>query len=152
MFRGLAEVILGTNEITNFGGPWTDIGTNTIPGTPFAWAFGIFVVLALIYGVLLHFTSLGRSIFAIGLQEEAAFFSGIRVKRIKFNALSHCRAWCAAFAGLLYTYQTNTARYDAASGLELNVMAIVLFGGVSIFGGRGSRSGRVPLGHRGGDV
>jgi len=140
MFRGLAEVILGTNEITNFGGPWTDIGTNTIPGTPFAWAFGIFVVLAVIYGVLLHFTALGRSIFAIGLQQEAAFFSGIRVKRIKFLLYLTSGVVCA-FAGILYTYQTNTARYDAASGLELNVIAIVLFGGVSIFGGRGSAVG-----------
>jgi rhamnose transport system permease protein len=142
MFRGLAEVILGTNEVTGFGGPWTDIGTNTIPGTPFAWAFGIFLVLALLYGVVLHFTSVGRSIFAIGLQEEAAFFSGIRVKRIKFNLYLISGIVCA-FVGLLYTYQTNTARYDAGTGLELNVVAIVLFGGVSIFGGRGSMLGVV---------
>ncbi len=142
MFRGLAEVILGTNEVTGFGGPWTDVGTNTIPGTPFAWAFGIFVVLALIYGVVLHFTSTGRSIFAIGLQEEAAFFSGIRVKRIKFNLYLISGIVCA-FVGLLYTYETNTARYDAGTGLELNVVAIVLFGGISIFGGRGSLLGVV---------
>jgi rhamnose transport system permease protein len=118
------------------------VGTNTIPGTPFAWAFGIFVVLALIYGVVLHFTSTGRSIFAIGLQEEAAFFSGIRVKRIKFNLYLLSGIVCA-FVGLLYTYETNTARYDAGTGLELNVVAIVLFGGVSIFGGRGSLLGVV---------
>jgi rhamnose transport system permease protein len=142
MFRGLAEVILGTNEVTNFGGPWTDIGTRTIPGTPFSWTFGIFIVLALVYGVVLHFTSTGRSIFAIGLQEEAAFFSGIRVKRIKFNLYVLSGLVCS-FAGLLYTYQTNTARFDAATGLELNVVAIVLFGGVSIFGGRGSLLGVV---------
>ncbi|MFZ1062399.1 MAG: ABC transporter permease [Acidimicrobiales bacterium] len=140
MFRGLAEVILGTNELTNFGGPWTDLGTNTIPGTPFAWVFGIFVVLALIYGIVLHFTSTGRSIFAIGLQQEAAFFSGIRVKRIKFNLYLISGIVCA-FTGLLYTYQTNTSRYDAGTGLELNVVAIVLFGGVSIFGGRGTMLG-----------
>jgi len=142
MFRGLAEVILGTNEVTNFGGPWTDIGTNTIPGTPFSWTFGIFIVLALVYGLVLHFTSTGRSMFAIGLQEEAAFFSGVRVKRIKFNLYVLSGLVCS-FAGLLYTYQTNTARYDAATGLELNVVAIVLFGGVSIFGGRGTLLGVV---------
>ena len=144
MFRGLAEVILGTNEVTGFGGPWTDVGTNTIPGTPFAWAFGIFVVLALIYGVVLHFTSTGRSIFAIGLQEEAAFFSGIRVKRIKFNLYLLSGIVCA-FVGLLYTYETNTARYDAGTGLELNVVAIVLFGGVLA-------ARRGALRHRRGDL
>jgi rhamnose transport system permease protein len=142
MFRGLAEVILGTNEVTGFGGPWTDLGTKTIPGTPLAWTFGIFLVLALVYGVVLHFTVTGRSIFAIGLQEEAAFFSGVRVKRIKFN-LYLISGIVSAFAGLLYTYQTNTARFDAGVGLELNVVAIVLFGGVSIFGGRGSMLGVV---------
>jgi rhamnose transport system permease protein len=140
MFRGLAEVILGTNEVSGFGGPWTDAGTNAIPGTPFAWAFGIFVVLALIYGAVLHFTSTGRSIYAIGLQEEAAFFSGIRVKRIKFNLFLLSGIVCS-FVGLLYTYETNTARYDAGTGLELNVVAIVLFGGISIFGGRGTMLG-----------
>ena len=142
MFRGLAEVILGTNEVTGFGGPWTDHGTKTIPGTPLAWTFGIFLILAIICGVILHFTATGRSIFAIGLQEEAAFFSGVRVKRIKFNLYLISGIVCA-FAGLLYTYQTNTARFDAGTGLELNVVAIVLFGGVSIFGGKGSLLGVV---------
>lgn len=142
MFRGLAEVILGTNEVTGFGGPWTDLGTKTIPGTPLAWTFGIFLVLAIINGVVLHFTATGRSIFAIGLQEEAAFFSGVRVKRIKFNLYLISGIVCA-FVGLLYTYQTNTARFDAGTGLELNVVAIVLFGGVSIFGGKGSLLGVV---------
>lgn len=140
MFRGLAEVILGTNEVTNFNAPWTNIGTRTIPGTPLSYTFGIFVILSVVYAVVLHYTPTGRSIFAIGLQEEAAFFSGIRVKRIKFN-LYLLSGLVSAFAGLLYTYQTNTARYDAALGLELNVVAIVLFGGVSIFGGRGSLGG-----------
>jgi rhamnose transport system permease protein len=66
----------------------------------------------------------------------------VRVKRIKFNLYVLSGLVCS-FAGLLYTYQTNTARYDAATGLELNVVAIVLFGGVSIFGGRGTLLGVV---------
>ncbi len=140
MFRGLAEVILGTNEVTNFAGPWTNIGTNPVPGTPLSYSTLIFLLLAALYGVVLHFTSTGRSIYAVGLQQEAAFFSGVRVKRLKFLLYVSSGVVCA-FTGLLYTYQTNSARYDAGLGLELNVVAIVLFGGVSIFGGRGTLPG-----------
>ncbi len=142
MFRGIAEVILGTNEVSNFNGPWTGIGTNSIPGTPFSYTFGIFIVLAVVATVVLHFTTTGRSIVSIGLQQEAAFFSGVRVKRIKFVLYTVSGLICA-FTGLLYTYQTNTARYDAALGMELNVVAIVLFGGISIFGGKGTMPGVV---------
>lgn len=140
MFRGLAEVTLGTNEVTNFTGPWTGIGTNAFPGTPLSYSMVIFLVLAAVYGLVLHFTTTGRSIYAIGLQQEAAFFSGVRVKRIKFS-LYVISGVVSAFAGLLYTYQTNSSRYDAGLGLELNVVAIVLFGGVSVFGGKGTLLG-----------
>ena len=75
--------------------------------------------------------------YAIGLQPEAARFAGIRVNRIKFLLFVMSGLICA-FAGILFTLKIATSRYDAATGLELNVVAIVLFGGVSIFGGRGS--------------
>lgn len=140
MFRGLAEVVLGTNEVTSFAGPWTNIGTSAVPGTPFSYTTVIFFIMAVVYGAILHFTVTGRSIYAIGLQQDAAYFSGVRVKRIKFN-LYLMAGIISAFAGILYTYQTNSARYDAGLGLELNVVAIVLFGGVSIFGGRGTLPG-----------
>ncbi len=54
-----------------------------------------------------------------------------------------CRGSIAAFAGILWTFRFATSRYDAGTGLELTVVAIVLFGGVSIFGGRGSIIGVV---------
>ena len=142
MFRGIAEIILGSNEVSNFPLSLTKIGVDPIPGTKLSWSIGIFVVLAVVYAVVLHATAVGRSIFAIGLQEEAAFFSGIRVKRIKFNLFVLSGAVCA-MVGILYALQTSSARNDAGTGLELNVVAVVLFGGVSIFGGRGSLLGVV---------
>jgi rhamnose transport system permease protein len=142
MFRGIAEIILGSNEISGFPSSLTKIGVDPIPGTKLSWTIGIFILLAIVYGVVLHFTPVGRSIFAIGLQEEAAFFSGIRVKRIKFTLFLLSGVVCAG-VGILYTLQNATARYDAGTGLELNVVAVVLFGGVSIFGGRGSIGGVV---------
>ena len=142
MFRGIAEVILGQNEATGFPGSLTKIGVMPIPGTKLAYTFGFFLVLAVIYGVVLHMTPIGRSLYAIGLNKETAFFSGIRVTRIKFLLYLLSGVVCA-FVGILYSLQNDAARYDAGSGLELNVVAVVLFGGVSIFGGRGTIVGVV---------
>lgn len=137
LFRGVAEVILGAKSVTGFPASLVKIGVVPIPHTHVAYSIGIFAVLAVIVGVVLHRTATGRSIYAIGLQSEAAHFAGVRVKRIKFRLYVVSGMTCA-FAGILWTLRFATSRYDAGTGLELNVVAIVLFGGVSIFGGRGT--------------
>ncbi len=137
LFRGIAEIILGTNSITGFPTSVTNIGVVPIKHTQLSYSMGIFIVMALVYGVVLHLTPLGRSIYAIGLQSEAARFSGIRVDRIKFWLYVLSGLVCS-FAGVLLTFRFATSRYDAGLGLELTVVAVVLLGGVSIFGGRGS--------------
>jgi len=142
LFRGIAEIILGSQSVTGFPTSLTNIGILPLPGTQLSYSIGIFLVMAVIYGVILHGSPMGRKIFAIGLQEEAAFFSGVRVTRIKFWLYALSGLICA-FAGVLWTFRFATSRYDAGTGLELNVVAIVLFGGVSIFGGRGSILGVV---------
>jgi rhamnose transport system permease protein len=90
--------------------------------------------------VVLHWTGIGRSIFAMGANEEAARFSGVRVKRIKFWLFVVTGA-VAALAGIIYTFRFASARADNGAGLELSVVACVLLGGVSIFGGRGNLLG-----------
>jgi rhamnose transport system permease protein len=142
LFRGLAEILLKADSVGGYPASLTKVGIVPIPHTEIAWSVGIFLVLAVIYAVVLHGTPVGRSIFAIGLQEEAAFFSGIRVKRIKFLLFVLSGVVCA-FAGILWTLRFATSRFDAGTGLELNVVAIALLGGVSIFGGRGSILGVV---------
>ena len=69
--------------------------------------------------------------------QEAAFFAGIRVKRIKFW-LFVLSGVLSGFAGILWSLRFASARYDAGVGLELYVVTIVLLGGISIFGGRGT--------------
>lgn len=142
LFRGLAEVLLGSLTVPGVGDrqfpdSLTNIGAESIPGMQLSWSMLIFIVLAVIFGVILHLTPLGRSMVAIGLQPEAAQFAGIRVNRIKF-ALYVVSGIICAFAGILLTMQNASVSYSAGTGLELNVVAIVLFGGVSIFGGRGT--------------
>jgi rhamnose transport system permease protein len=137
LFRGIAEIVLGPRSVVNFPTKFANVGVKAIPHTELSYSAGIFIVMAIIFGVVLHATPLGRSMVAIGMQSEAAFFAGIRVKRIKFMLFVLSGLICA-FAGMLFTYRLDSARYDNGLGLELNVVAIVLFGGVSIFGGRGS--------------
>jgi rhamnose transport system permease protein len=142
LFRGIAEIVLGANSVVKFPTGLTNIGVKPLPHTELSYSAVIFIVLAIVYGVILHATPAGRSMIAIGLQSEAAFFAGIRVKRIKFILYTLSGVVCA-FAGILWTYRLSSARYDNGLGLELDVVAIVLFGGVSIFGGRGSIFGVV---------
>ena len=99
-------------------------------------------MLAVVFAVVLHATPLGRAIFAIGAGQEAAFFAGIRVKRIKFWLYVLSGMLCG-FAGVLWTLRFASARYDAGVGMELYVVTIVLLGGISIFGGRGTIRGVV---------
>lgn len=147
LFRGLAEVLLGSLTVPGpgdrqFPDSLTKIGAQSIPGTQLSWSLAIFIVLAVLFGIVLHASPLGRSMVAIGLQPEAAEFAGIRVRRIKFW-LFVVSGVLSAFAGILLTMQNASVSYSAGTGLELNVVAIVLFGGVSIFGGRGSIPGVV---------
>ena len=142
LFRGVAEIILPNPTSKTFPTGLANLGVLPIPGTQIAWSFGIFLVLAAVCGVVLHATPLGRSLFAMGLQPEAAQFAGIRVRRITFW-LYVLSGFVCAFAGILFTLKNASASYGAGSGLELTVVAIVLFGGVSIFGGRGTVIGVV---------
>src|SRR5204863_8443124 len=84
----------------------------------------------------------GRSIFVTGAHEEAARYAGIRVKRTKLILFVVSGVVCA-LAGILYTFRLSTAVQDNGIGLELSVVTIVLLGGVSIFGGRGTILGVV---------
>jgi rhamnose transport system permease protein len=147
LFRGLAEVLLGSQTIPTIGDrqfpAWTtNLGSNSIPGTQLSWSMLFFLILAVVFAVVLHYTPLGRSMVAIGLQPEAAQFAGVRVNRIKFW-LFMLSGLLSAFAGILVVLQNQSVSYDVGTGQELTVVAIVLFGGVSIFGGRGTIPGVV---------
>ena len=142
LYRGLALILLAPRTITGFPASLTKIGVVPIPGTQLAYSAAIFLVMAVVTGVVLHATPLGRALVAIGLQPEAAQFAGIRVNRIKIWLYVVSGVVCA-FAGILLTLKNSSVSYDAGTGLELTVVAIVLFGGVSIFGGRGTIVGVV---------
>src|SRR5262245_21755777 len=142
LYRGIAQGILQTDTIGGFPTGLASIGVVPIPHTHIPYSIAFFLALAVVFGIVLHATPLGRAIFAIGAGQEAAFFAGIRVKRIKFW-LFVLSGVLSGFAGVLWTLRFASARYDSAIGMELFVVTIVLLGGVSIFGGRGTIVGVV---------
>jgi rhamnose transport system permease protein len=140
LYRGLAVGLLGTTAVTDFTEFWTDLAKSKIGGTGVPTVMILFVVLLVAFAIVLHFTPFGRGIFAIGLSSEAARFSGVHVERTKF-ILFVLTGTISALAGIYYTLRFGSARGDNATGLELSVIAAVLLGGVSIFGGRGALHG-----------
>ena len=140
LYRGIAQGILPTDTIGGFPTNLASIGVVPIPHTHIPYSIAFFLALAVVFGIVLHATPLGRGIFAIGAGQEAAFFAGIRVKRIKFW-LFVLSGLLAGFAGVLWTLRFASARYDSGVGLELFVVTVVLLGGISIFGGRGTIAG-----------
>jgi rhamnose transport system permease protein len=140
LYRGLAFVVLGDGAVADFPFAYTSWVTGTIGGGPVPNVLILIVVLALIFGVVLHATPFGRSLYAIGANAQAAHFSGIRVARTKFWLYVASGA-IAGLVGVLWTLRYSSARADNGAGLELAVVAAVLLGGVSIFGGKGSLPG-----------
>jgi rhamnose transport system permease protein len=144
LYAGISELVLGPSIITNFPSAYTSIGVNPVPGTGGLLSYSalVFVVLAVVFAVVLHVTAFGRSVVAIGYNKEAAQFAGIRVKSVKI-ALFVVSGLVAAMAGVLYTFRLSTAEADNGTTLVLPVVAVVLLGGVSIFGGKGTMLGVV---------
>ncbi|WP_329392161.1 ABC transporter permease [Streptomyces sp. NBC_01716] len=144
LYRGLASVILGDEAVADFPETYAKYAayTETVPGTFVPYPVALFAVLAVGTAIALHCTGFGRSLFAIGAQEDAAWFAGIRVKRLKL-ALFVVSGLVASFAGIVYTLRYGSARADNGLGLELVVIASVLLGGVDFDGGKGTLGGAV---------
>ncbi|QSN62945.1 MULTISPECIES: ABC transporter permease [unclassified Caballeronia] len=140
LFRGLAYVLLGDQAIADFPASYTAFGINTVGDTFLPMPFLLVIAGAIVFTVLLQATPFGRSLYAIGANPTAAQFSGIDVGKTKLK-LFMMSGGMSALAGIVYTLRFTSARGDNGEGFELSVIAAVLFGGVSIFGGRGSMIG-----------
>lgn len=142
LFRGLALIILGPRGVSDFPPAFTQLGFGHVPGTLIPWPFVVFAVLAVLLGVVLHRTWVGRHIYAIGKNTGAARFSGVRVARVK-TGLFVLSGLIGALAGVILTSRLSSARADAGQGMTLTVVTVVLLGGVNIFGGSGTIPGVV---------
>jgi len=140
LYRGLALVVLGDSAVADFPFNFTGWVTGTLGDGSIPNVLIPIIALAVVFGVILHATPIGRSLYAIGANAQAAHFSGIRVARTKFWLYVVSGA-VSGLVGVLWTLRYSSARADNGAGLELAVVAAVLLGGVSIFGGKGSLPG-----------
>ncbi len=142
LYRGLANGILGSGEISSFPSAFAGIDQRYLPGTHIPAPLVIFAVLALAVAFLLHGTVFGRYVFAIGNNEQASRFSGVAVDRIVI-ILFALSGLFSVLAGLVLTSRVQTARSDTATGFELVAITVAVLGGANIFGGEGSVPGTV---------
>ncbi|MCJ2134189.1 ABC transporter permease [Methylobacterium sp. J-026] len=141
LFRGLAYAILGDGAFTAYPAGFAFFGQ----GYVWEWLsfeFATFLVLAIAAGLVLHRTALGRSVRAIGYNPAAARFSGLRVARITFLAFV-VTGLAAGLAAVMLTSRLGSTRPSIALGWELDIVTMVVLGGVSITGGSGSIVGVV---------
>jgi len=150
LYRGVANVLVGDDSRPRLAWsrdmvfPEWFVGINRvmIPGTPIPLPLVLMLVLAVILGLILHKTTFGRWVFAIGTNELASRYSGIPTERAK-QAIFALAGFLSGVAGLVMVSRLGVARYDHARGWELDVITAVVLGGVSINGGRGSMFGAV---------
>ena len=141
LFRGISYIILGDQAYKGYPASFAFFGQGYVWWVV-SFELVLFLFAAVIYGFLLHRTSFGRRIFAIGNNPVAAQFSGVRVGRIKF-ILFCLTGLMAGVASVLITSRLGSTRPSIAQGYELEVITMVVLGGVAILGGSGSIPGVV---------
>ena len=138
-YRGLARVLLENRSIGSFPEWFDRLGQQPLVGS-IPLALIIFFVLLIIALIVLQRSGFGRYVYVIGNNKEVARYSGVNVRRLKMS-LFIISGFIAAFAGLLLAARLGSMRGDTATGTELEVITMVVLGGVSIFGGTGSMLG-----------
>jgi rhamnose transport system permease protein len=138
-YRGAARILVEDRAIGGYPRWFDDLGQQPLLG-PLTLSILIFLALFAIIAVVLHGSALGRLTYVMGNSLEAARYSGVRTKRVKL-ILFVASGLVAALAGLLYAARLGSVRGDMAQGFELDIITIVLLGGVSIFGGSGNLVG-----------
>jgi rhamnose transport system permease protein len=140
MFRGLAEGLTGgVDNFTHFPERFLFVGQGySVGGVP--TQVPIFVVVAAAFWLLLHRTTIGRGLVAIGYSPEGARYAGLRVERL-VGLVYALSGLVASLAAVIYVAHLGQAKADAGTGYELAAITAVVLGGTSIFGGRGSVPG-----------
>ncbi|MBL6427761.1 MAG: ABC transporter permease [Maritimibacter sp.] len=141
LFRGISYIILGDGAYRGYPADFAFFGQGYVWWV-LSFEFVLFAVLAVIYYVVLHRTNFGRTVYTIGNNATAASFSGIRVSRVKF-ILFLLTGLMSGIAAICLTSRLGSTRPSIAFGWELEVVTMVVLGGVSILGGSGSIPGVV---------
>ncbi len=137
LFRGISYAFLGDKAFTKYPESFAFFGQGYIGYTMIPFELVLFLVLAVIFGLILHRTTFGRKVFAIGNNPTAANFSGILVNRIR-HIIFAVTGLMSGLASILLTSRIGSTRPNIANGWELEIITTVLLGGVAITGGKGN--------------
>ena len=141
LFRGISYIVLGDQAYRGYPSDFAFFGQGYVFWV-ISFEFVLFAIIALIYYVILHKTNFGRAVYAIGNNPVGAEFSGIRVARVKF-ILFLLTGLMSGVAAICLTSRLASTRPSIAFGWELEIVTMVVLGGVSILGGSGSIPGVV---------
>ena len=141
LFRGISYIVLGDQAYRTYPSDFAFFGQGYVWWV-ISFEFVMFAVIGLIYGLVLHKTNFGRAIFAIGNNPTSALFSGIRVQKVKL-ILFLLTGLMSGVAAICLTSRLGSTRPSIAFGWELEVVTMVVLGGVNILGGSGSIPGVV---------
>ena len=136
LFRGIAVAIVGDGAFTSFPQDFFFFGRHYIGGV-LPVEFLLFIVATVVFGVILHMTKYGRRIYAIGTNPEAARYTGIPITRYRIALFALTGLMCGV-AAVLLTSRLGSVRLNIATGWELQVITMVVLGGVRIEGGYGT--------------
>jgi rhamnose transport system permease protein len=139
-YRGIAYGFLGDQAARDYPAAFTYFGQGKVFGSLIPFSVALFIVLAIIFGLVLHRTTFGRYLYSIGNNENATAYSGVPVATIKFIIYS-LSGFMAALAGLILAARFGSTRPDIGTGLELSVITAAVLGGVDISGGKGTMLG-----------
>lgn len=138
-YRGIAYILVEDRFVGGFPEWFNTLGQRPLVG-PFPLALLIFFVLLVIALIVLQYSAFGRYVFVIGNSRDVARYTGVKVQRVKM-LLFVASGLVAAFAGLLYAARLGSVRGSLAEGFELDIITMVLMGGVNMYGGAGSLYG-----------
>jgi rhamnose transport system permease protein len=141
-YRGLAYALLGDEAARGYPEAFNFLGQGRLFDFRLPFAVLLFSVLAVVFGLVLHKTTFGRQVYAIGNNEDAARFSGVPTQRNKLIIFT-VSGLMAALAGLVLAARFGSTRPDIGTGMELDVITATVLGGISINGGRGTMPGAV---------
>ncbi len=138
IYRGIAYMILQDQAAGNFPDWFSFLGWGNIG--PFPFILLVFILCAIAFGVLLHGTAFGRKIFAMGNNALTARYSGVRTDSV-IQTVSALTGLMAGFTAIFLSSRMGSTRPNVAMGYELDVIAMVVLGGVSTSGGKGTIAG-----------
>lgn len=141
-YRGMAFALLGDQAARGYPADFTFLGQGTLGAIRFPFSAVLFIFFAIIFGLVLHKTTFGRYLYAIGNNEEAARYAGVPVARIKM-IIFILSGLMSALAGIVIAARFGSTRPDVGTGLELAVITATVLGGINIFGGSGTMVGAI---------